>query len=416
MSAPRDDGPETGPSSHEGPRPVGPLTGIRVVDLTLYLLGPVATQVLGDMGADVIKVETPEGDPMRQLGPGLHPGMAPYYLNINRNKRSVVLDLKQPGAREALLRLAETADVFVHNMRPIAAERLGIDYPAISARNPRVVYASASGFSKDGPLRDRAAYDDAIQGASGLVALNRQANGEARYVPMAFCDKLGGLVLASAIGMALFRRERTGQGEEVNVPMFETIVSFVLLDHLWTGVFADNEHGFGYPRMLSPNRRPHVTKDGHICLLATTDDQWQRLLSALGCPDVLADERFSTLPRRAENLDALNAIVAGKMRDRTTADWQAELDAVGIPNSPVNELNDLLRHPYLTEIGFFHEFDHPSEGRLRTTAVPVGFSRSPGGFRRPPPRLGEHTREVLDELGYTDAEIAAISSSKPSRP
>jgi crotonobetainyl-CoA:carnitine CoA-transferase CaiB-like acyl-CoA transferase len=404
----RDDRPRSARSSQESSGPGGPLVGIRVVDLTLYLLGPVATQILGDMGADVVKIEMPDGDPMRQLGPGVHPGMAPYYLNINRNKRSVVLDLKQPRGREALLRLAETADVFVHNMRPIAAERLGIDYAAVAARNPRVVYASASGFSKDGPLRDRPAYDDAIQGASGIVSLNRQANGEARYIPMAFCDKLGGVVLASAIGMALFRRERTGQGEEINVPMFETVVSFVLLDHLWTGVFAKHESGFGYPRMLSPHRCPHVTKDGHICLLATTDDQWRRLLSALGCPDVLADDRFSTLPRRAENIDALNAIVTEKMRKRTTAEWQAQLDAAGIPNSPVNELNDLLRHPYLTEIGFFQEFDHPSEGRLRTTAIPVAFSRSPGRFRLPPPRLGEHTRAVLEELGYSDAEIAEL--------
>ena|SRR5579872_1219707 len=204
----------------------GPLAGIRVIDLTAAVLGPVATQILGDLGAEVIKIEPPEGEMMRGIGPARNPGMAAYFLNVNRNKKSVVLDLKRPAARQALLRLAATADVLVHNMRPGAAERLGIDYPTVAARNPRIVYAAASGYRKDGPERDRAAFDDVIQGESGLAAINAGQDGEPRYVPMVVCDKLSGHVLASSVGMALFARERTGRGQEVHVPMLETMVAF----------------------------------------------------------------------------------------------------------------------------------------------------------------------------------------------
>jgi len=244
----------------------GPLEGIRAVDLTSAVLGPVATQILGDMGADVIKVEPPQGDPIRPLGPSRHPGMGAYFLNINRNKRSVALDLKRPTARDALLKLVETADVFIHNMRLGAAERLGVDYNTLAARNPRLVYAAATGFRKEGVHRDRPSFDDVIQGESGLAALNGGVGGEPRYVPMAVCDKICGYVLASAIGMALFHRERTGEGQEIHVPMLETMVAFNLVDHLWHGVLAEPEKGLGYPRMLTPHRRPFPTKDGHICI------------------------------------------------------------------------------------------------------------------------------------------------------
>src|SRR5215472_8568660 len=219
----------------------GPLAGIRVIDLTSAVLGPVATQILGDMGAEVIKIEPPQGDPVRPLGPSRHPGMGAYFLSINRNKKSVALDLKRPAAREALLRLMETADVFVHNMRLAAAERLGLDYAAVASRNPSIVYAAATGFRKDGVHRDRPSFDDVIQGESGLAALNGGPGGEPRYVPMAVCDKICGYVLASAVGMALFHRERTGNGQEVHVAMLETMVAFNLVDHLWHGVLAEPE-------------------------------------------------------------------------------------------------------------------------------------------------------------------------------
>jgi crotonobetainyl-CoA:carnitine CoA-transferase CaiB-like acyl-CoA transferase len=392
----------------------GPLAGIRVIDLTVAVLGPVATQILGDLGAEIIKIEPPEGEMMRGIGPARHRGMAAYYLNVNRNKKSLVLDLKRPPARDALLRLAATADVFVHNMRPGAATRLGIDYARVAAANPRIVYAAASGYRKDGPDRDRAAFDDVIQGESGLAAINGGAatgpdDGSPRYVPMVVCDKLCGHVLASSIGMALFHRERTGEGQEIHVPMLENMVAFNMVDHLWHGVFGEPEKGLGYPRMLTPWRRPYATKDGHICLLATTDRQWRNLFAAMDCPELIEDSRFSSLPARTENIDALYTILGETMQTRSTAEWRERLDAHDVPNGVVNDMQAVVADPRLAEGGFFRRYEHPSEGACVAMPYPVDFSASPVDFRLPPPRLGEHNSEILGKLGYSAAEIAEIA-------
>jgi crotonobetainyl-CoA:carnitine CoA-transferase CaiB-like acyl-CoA transferase len=389
----------------------GPLAGIRVIDLTVAVLGPVATQILGDLGAEVIKVEEPGGEMMRSIGPARHPGMAAYFLNINRNKKSVVLDLKRPAAREALLRLAATADVLVHNMRPGAAQRLGIDYPAIAAANPRIVYAWASGYRPDGASRDRAAFDDVIQGESGFAALNADADGSPRYAPMVIGDKICGYVLAGMVGMALFARERTGRGQEVHVPMLDTMAAFNLVDHLWHGVFGEPEKGLGYPRMLTPHRRPYATTDGHVCLLATTDRQWRNLFAALDAPELADDPRFCSIAARTANIDALYGWVAERMRTRSTAEWRARLDRFDVPNGGLNDLMGVVRDPYLNESGFFQPLDHPTEGRLVTTPFPVSFSGTPPGQNLPPARLGEHTEAVLGELGYSAAEIADLSGA-----
>jgi len=397
----------------------GPLEGVRVIDVTINVLGPVATQILGDMGADVIKIEAPEGDPMRRLGPGRHPDMAAFFLSVNRNKRSMALDLKHPDAYAALLRLVDTADVFVHNMRAPAAERLGLGPAAIRARNPRIVHAAAAGFRQDGPWRDRPAYDDAIQGMSGMASMFAANAGEPRYVPMAFADKLSGVALASAIGMALFRRERTGQGEAVHLPMLETVLSFNLLDHMWTGALAGADPGIekhiGYPRTLSPHRKPYPTRDGFICLLATTDVQWQRLFAAFDRPQLARDPRFLTLPDRSKNIDALHILLAEMLAEHDTAECQRRLEGADVPSGPMIDHTDLPNDPYLRETGFFQRMDHPSEGALITPAIPVAFADAPGRIRLGAPRLGEHTAQILAELGYADAEIAAIAPGAGQR-
>ena len=389
----------------------GPLAGVRVIDLTVAVLGPVATQILADMGAEVIKVEPPEGEMMRSIGPARNPGMAAYYLNVNRGKKSLVLDLKRPAARAAILRLAGTADVFVHNMRPGAAARLGIDYAPVAAANPRIVYAWASGYRVGGPAQDRAAFDDVIQGESGLAALNKGTDGEPRYLPMVICDKLCGHSLASMVGMALYHREKTGEGQEVHVPMLETMVAFNMVDHFWHGVFGEAEKGLGYPRMLTPYRRPYATKDGHVCLLATTDRQYRNLFAALDRPDLGDDPRYATIAGRTANIDALYTLVADILRTRTTAEWRERLDRFDVPSGGVNDLAGLIADPYLNETGFYVPVEHPSEGATVTMAIAPEFSRSRPELGLPPPRLGEHNEELLGALGYSAAEIAEIAGT-----
>jgi crotonobetainyl-CoA:carnitine CoA-transferase CaiB-like acyl-CoA transferase len=293
-------------------------------------------------------------------------------------------------------------------MRPGAARRLGIGYDKISAVNPRIVYASASGYRADGPNRDRAAFDDVIQGESGFAALNKGGDGEPRYAPMVICDKICGYVLASMVGMALYARERTGQGQEVHVPMFDTMAAFNLVDHLWHGVFGEPEKGLGYPRMLTPHRRPYATTDGHVCLLATTDRQWRNLFGALGAPELADDPRFATIAARTVNIDELYNWLAGVMKTRSTAEWKARLDAADVPNGGVNDLMGVVRDPYLRDAGFFQPLDHPSEGRLTTMPFPVSFSATKPDRNLPPARLGEHTEAVLGELGYRKDEIDKI--------
>ncbi|MGH7156120.1 MAG: CaiB/BaiF CoA transferase family protein, partial [Acetobacteraceae bacterium] len=333
-------------------------------------------------------------------------GMGSYFAMLNRNKRSVVLELKHDAGRAALHRLIDGADIVVHNMRLGAAARLGLDYPPLAARNPRLILACATGFRKHSSLSEFPAFDDLIQGMGGLAALNAGADGAPRYVPTVLADKLAGQVLASSIGMALFHRERTGRGQEVHVPMLETLLSFLLVEHLWGGVLDEPERGLGYPRMLTPHRRPYATRDGFICVICLTDRQWASVLEAIGRPELVTDPRFADVRARSDNVDELYGILADGLRTHTTAAWLDILRRLDVPCGPVASLADLLDSEYLRETGFFTRATHPVEGRVVTTAIPAQFSDSPGSVRRLWPTLGEHTAEVLREIGYDDARIA----------
>ncbi|HBK08482.1 MAG TPA: carnitine dehydratase [Acetobacteraceae bacterium] len=394
-------------------QPTGPLAGIRVIDITTVVLGPFCSQTLGDMGADVIKVETVDGgDSIRLIGPSRTPGMGSYFANLNRNKRSLTLDLKKPAAREALLKLVETADVFVHNMRIGAAARLGLDYETLRARNPKLIYACASGFRKGSSMQEFPAYDDLIQGVSGVASLNAGPDGAPRYFPTVMVDKLTGGTLASMIGMALFHRERTGEGQEIHLPMMETILSFMLVEHLWHGTMGEPEKGMGYPRMLTPHRRPYQTKDGFISVIAHSDAQWNKLFEAMGVPEYIDDPRFNSVPARSRNIDAVYATLTEGMKQRTTDEWLAELRPADIPCGKANSLADLFSDPYLRETGYFEDYDHPVEGKVVIPAIPARFSKTPPNVHRPWPTLGEHTHEILAEIGCSDAEIATITGGK----
>ena len=391
----------------ESDEATGPLAGVRVIDVTTVVLGPFATQILGDMGADVIKIEAPGGDTTRHIGPSRTPGMGSYFANLNRNKRSVTLDLKRPAGRAALLRLIEGADVLVHNMRLGAAERLGLDYPSLAARNPRLIHACATGFRPDSEWREAPAFDDLIQGLSGAAALNAGPEGP-RYFPTVAADKLTGHMLASMIGMALFARTRTGRGQAVHVPMMETMLNFLLVEHLWGATIQQPELGLGYPRMLTPHRRPFPTKDGHICVICVSDEQWRRVFGAIGRPELIENPSFASVNARAENVDALYGVLTEAMRARSTAEWLAILTPLDIPCGATATLPDLLESDYLRATGFFGPREHAVEGKVTVTAIPATFSDTPGSVRRLWPRLGEHTAEVLAEAGMSEAEIRAV--------
>ena len=394
----------------------GPLDGVRVLDLTTVVMGPYATQVLADLGADVIKVEPPEGDIMRHAAPMRSPGMGHIFLNANRNKRSVVLDLKQAGGRDACLALAARSDVLVYNIRPQAMERLRLSYEDVRAVNPRILYVGAFGYSQRGPYAAKAAYDDLIQGAAGLPWLLAQSGAtEPRYVPVTIADRTVGLHIVNAVCTALYSREKTGRGQRVDVPMFEHLLQTVLGEHLGGCTFEPQLGEPGYARMLAKGRRPYRTRDGYVCVLVYNDKQWRTFFDLIGRPELLADARFATQEARSRNYDVAYELVAAEMTNRSTDHWLAALEAADIPVQRMNSLGDIVSDAHLAAIGFFQTVGHPSEGRLRSMAVASEWSESPPEYRRHAPRLGEHTREVLREAGLADPQIDALAASGAAR-
>ena len=396
--------------------PKGPLQGVRVVDLTTVMLGPFCTQILGEMGAEVIKIETPDGDVNRWTGESRSPGMSTGQLIKGRNKRSIVLNLKVAEAREAFEKLIKTADVFVHNIRPKAASRLAIDYETIAELNPSIIYASATGFGEAGPFADKPAYDDLIQGASGIASLYGKVTGTPRYIPSVMADKTTGLFLSNYISMALFHKERTGEGQKLHVPMYETFTAFVISEHMQGQTFVPATGPAGYTRMLTVHRKPYETMDGFICVVPYTQKHWINFLTLVGEQNLIEDPRFSSQTERTKNIDALYEIVSDSMKTRTTSDWLITLTDADIPAGPMNSPEDLFDCPHLDAVGMFPEIEHPTEGRIKHIKVPVTFSKTPGGLYRHSEKLGESTHAVLSELGFSKAEIINLQNTGATTP
>lgn len=377
-------------------------------------MGPWATYILAGYGADVIKVEPPEGDVMRYAGPSRHHGMGSLFMFMNRGKRSIVLDLKRAVARDALLTVCERADVFVTNVRPAAMRRLGLGYADVAAVNPRIVYADLVGYGQDGPYAEKPAYDDLIQGISGLAAtFARAGDGEPRFVPALIADRITGTNAVHAVLAALFARERTGLGQHVEVPMFETMAELVLSDHIGGHLFEPPAGDFGYNRALTPNRRPLRTLDGYVCVLLYTERHWGRFFAIVGREAQYAgDPRLSDPDVRRREYDAAYGVVAEIVATRTSAEWLADLGAADIPVVPLKDVADVLEDEHLRATVFFGAEEHPSEGALRAVRRPTRFGRGETLPLRHAPRLGEHGVEILREAGFDDGAVDAVLTAR----
>ncbi len=368
--------------------PAGPLAGIKIIDLTSVMMGPYATMILGDYGADVIKVESPEGDVMRYAAPMRHPRMGAMYLQGNRNKRSIVLDLKKT---------------------PAAMRRLRLGADDLLALNPRLVYASLHGFGEEGPYAGRPAYDDLIQGLTALPALTGKISGEPRFSPATMADRIVGLNATHAILAALLHRDRSGEGQSIEIPMFETVAQFVLGDHMAGRSFEPPIGPPGYSRLLSPDRRPYQTSDGYLCALVYTDKQWTAFFRAIGQENQdQRDPRLSSMSSRTSNYDYVYGWFSDVMKTRTTAEWMQLFEEADIPHAPLHDLDSLIDDPHLAAVGLIQSVEHPTEGRLRVAGPAATWSKTPPSIRQYPPGLGEHGSEILREAGFSDSDIEAL--------
>ena len=387
-----------------------PLEGIRVVDMTSVVVGPLCTQTLADYGADVIKIEAPPGgDIARTLaGRGVTPLMSGKFVHLNRNKRSLALDLKKPGGKEALQRLLQVSDVLVWNVRPPAMARLGLAYEEVKAVNPRIVYVGMFGFGQDGRYRNKPAYDSIIQGSAGVAALNHLALGEPRYLPMVMADRSVGLIATQMILLALFHRERTGEGAAIEIPMFENMAKYVLEEHMYLKTFEPPLGPAADPRLIDPNAKPLKTKDSWVCITANTNAQAFAVFEAIGRPELKDDPRFNSVAARFRNVRDYFAIRAEGLLQKTTAEWVELFDRLDVPAMPYHTLDSLMEDPHLNEVGFFQRIDHPTEGSIRNMRLPNKTSFSPRAQVQGAPKLGQHSVEVLQEAGLDARAIEAL--------
>ena len=390
----------------------GPLKGLKIIELTSVVLGPWAAQILADMGAEVIKVEAPFGDSNRQLGASRNPNMAALYLSNNRNKRSLVLDLKQASARDALLKIIKDCDVFLHNNRPQVMTKLKLEYNDIKSVNENIIYCGTYGYSKDGPYGEKGALDDSIQAVSGIAALNELVLGEPRYLPTVVADKTTAITVVYSILAALFHRERTGSGQEVEVPMFETMVSFVMAEHIWGEIFEPPLDKAGYTRLMSHHRKPYKTKDGYIAVLPYMNNHWKTFCEKAERQDLIEDDRFKNLSSRVENIDDTYSETGKILSTKTTQEWLDIFADTKVPVIVVNSLDDLFTDPHLEAVGFWQDFDHPTEGKLKMPGFPAKFSKTPATIRKHAPNFGEHSLEILAEAGIDEETIKQMIDSK----
>jgi crotonobetainyl-CoA:carnitine CoA-transferase CaiB-like acyl-CoA transferase len=385
------------------PQASGPLAGIRVVDLTSMVMGPYSTQIMADMGADVIKIEPPEGDNTRYISVGPAHGMAGVFVNVNRGKRSVVLDLRSDEGKQALRALIASADVFIHSMRAKAIAKLGFSYEAVREINPAIVYTNCYGYSRRGPDRDLPAYDDTIQAECGIPYVQQLMTGKADFVGTIMADKVAGLTVLYSTTMALFHRQRTGEGQEVEVGMFETMASFMLVEHANGAMFDPPLSKAHYPRAVAPNRRPYKTKDGYISALVYNDKHWSLFVEAV--KPSWAGPELATLAQRAQQIDRVYGLLGETFVERSTQEWLTLLVGLGIPAAPLRSTDELFENEHLNAVGFFETVETP-HGNVRFPGVPSWFSQTPGKVAGPAPMLGEHTREILDGLDVPAAASA----------